>query len=368
MINFRYHVVSIVAVFLALALGLILGGSLLNQAAFEDLSRRVQDLNEEAEENHEQINELTQAQQYRDSVIRELTPTMVDGTLTGHTTVIVSLPGADNDTVGAMRSVIEEAGGQVSGTVRLSDAWSDPNGDDAFTGPLDTLGLADLAVDGQDDPTAQQRAAQALADAVTGEAADPAAGPADGSAGEASAAPSDAPPGSTDTADPQDGPEQTDGATGTDGTAATGPAPADVLEAFADADLVDIDGDPAAGADTVYVAVPPRGADDSDEAVEQAATAHQGWINLAAAVDSDASATVLAGPASAALERGFLKAVRDDGDWSNSYSTVDSADTPAGQVAAVYTLAAELGGAESGHYGVDDTDGPLPRIPEGIEQ
>ena len=41
MIDFRYHVVSIVAVFLALALGLFLGSTTLQGRVFDDLKGRV---------------------------------------------------------------------------------------------------------------------------------------------------------------------------------------------------------------------------------------------------------------------------------------------------------------------------------------
>ena len=44
MIDFRYHVVSIIAVFLALSVGLVLGASFLKEAAVSGLDTQVQDL------------------------------------------------------------------------------------------------------------------------------------------------------------------------------------------------------------------------------------------------------------------------------------------------------------------------------------
>ena len=44
MINFRYHVVSLTAVFLALAVGLVLGSTVLNGPMLDALENRVNNL------------------------------------------------------------------------------------------------------------------------------------------------------------------------------------------------------------------------------------------------------------------------------------------------------------------------------------
>ena len=57
MINFRYHVVSLTAVFLALAIGLVVGTAALNGPVADSLKDQVQGLNRDNSNLREQQNQ-----------------------------------------------------------------------------------------------------------------------------------------------------------------------------------------------------------------------------------------------------------------------------------------------------------------------
>ena len=65
MINFRYHVVSLTAVFLALAIGLVVGTAALNGPVADSLEDQVDALSKDNSNLRDQVN------QYRDEVNRE---------------------------------------------------------------------------------------------------------------------------------------------------------------------------------------------------------------------------------------------------------------------------------------------------------
>lgn len=55
MINFRYHVVSLTAVFLALAIGLVVGTAALNGPVAENLKSQITALNKDNSNKRDQI-------------------------------------------------------------------------------------------------------------------------------------------------------------------------------------------------------------------------------------------------------------------------------------------------------------------------
>ena len=81
MINFRYHVVSLTAVFLALAIGLVVGTAALNGPVADSLRDQVQALNRDNSNLRDQQN------QYRDELNRaqdfatEVSPALLNGKL-----------------------------------------------------------------------------------------------------------------------------------------------------------------------------------------------------------------------------------------------------------------------------------------------
>lgn len=125
MISVRYHAVSLAAVFLALALGVVLGASgvsdrLLHAVAAdrEDLAVQVQQLTAENER-------LSGAQRAADEFAARTGAATVAGTLTGRSVVLLTV-GADAADRDAVAALVTAAGAVHTGEVGLTDAVVDP--------------------------------------------------------------------------------------------------------------------------------------------------------------------------------------------------------------------------------------------------
>ena len=125
MINFRYHVVSLTAVFLALAIGLVVGTAALNGPVVDTLKDRVDALSKDNSNYREQAN------QYRDELngsqdfVTELSPALLNGKLTGHKILVVVLP-TGKDYVDGVTSMLKVAGATITGQLTVEDKFFDP--------------------------------------------------------------------------------------------------------------------------------------------------------------------------------------------------------------------------------------------------
>jgi hypothetical protein len=124
-INFRYHVVSLTAVFLALAIGLVVGTAALNGPVADTLRNRVDALSKDNSNYREQAN------QYRDQLNRtqdfatEVSPTLLDGRLAGRKIVVMVLPSGQDYAEGVI-DMLKVAGAKITGTVTVQDKFFDP--------------------------------------------------------------------------------------------------------------------------------------------------------------------------------------------------------------------------------------------------
>ncbi|MGH3159565.1 MAG: copper transporter, partial [Streptosporangiaceae bacterium] len=120
MINFRYHVVSIVAVFLALAIGLVLGATELQGASINVLTRTSNSLSSDLNAAHAQ-NALLQQQLTADQgFAQDGEARLLDGLLTGQRVVVVAAPGAPGAVVNGVTTAVRQAGASVTGQVNLA--------------------------------------------------------------------------------------------------------------------------------------------------------------------------------------------------------------------------------------------------------
>ena len=108
MISYRHHVVSLVAVFLALAAGVALGGGPLS-----DLARDPATTSAKATV---QRQEAQRVASFGDDFATAGAATLYDGRLEDQSVAILTLPGADEDVVSGLAGQVEGAGGTVSGT------------------------------------------------------------------------------------------------------------------------------------------------------------------------------------------------------------------------------------------------------------
>jgi hypothetical protein len=112
-ISFRYHLVSIVAFFLALALGVLVGTTVVNQGLIQDLDRRTEAAVKSADELRRQVSELRSEVRLRDRFAQAVEPLLVEGRLTGREVVLVTLEGVDASEVDTVRSALQSAGASV---------------------------------------------------------------------------------------------------------------------------------------------------------------------------------------------------------------------------------------------------------------
>lgn len=127
MIDFRYHVVSLVAVFMALAVGIVLGAGPLGQEISSTLEGQVKDLREERNGLRAQLDQAEGRDELKDQAVQVVTPALAADQLTGRRVGLITLPGADRNIVGQVQERLTAAGATVVLTVRVGDAWHDPD-------------------------------------------------------------------------------------------------------------------------------------------------------------------------------------------------------------------------------------------------
>lgn len=144
MIDFRYHIVSLVSVFLALAVGIIIGSFALRGGVGEALQGQVDDLRGNNSKLHEQLDRSQDAAQRQDQYAEDIAPTALAGQLKGKRIAVMALPGTEDSLVNGSRSSLESAGATVTTTVRLDDSWvsdTGPEQERQLTTAATTLGL-----------------------------------------------------------------------------------------------------------------------------------------------------------------------------------------------------------------------------------
>jgi len=338
MVTFRFYLVSIVAFFLALAVGVVVGSVL-----DEGISNSLQDRLERVEGNlddtvasiDDKNREIDDLQRYAE----ESAPFAVENRLTGTSTLVVAEPGLDTGPVEDLVQRLRQGGSHVEGIVWLDPRW-DLTDDEDKGRFAEIADAADLSV--------QQLHRGAWSDLLT----------------TASAGPTDPDPTTTTTDAPPEG--------GSDGTTTTTVVPGPPLDLFSNElltqleeggflRLVRLDGDDAEGGSSLtVVAVTGR---ESEFAVpgsaaialsEQSTGLELPTVLAEIWVDGDDSEDP--------PERGII--VRGAASRSGAgFSTVDDLELVAGRVATALALGDQREGVV-GHYGYGpDVDGVLPRWP-----
>ena len=139
MIDFRYHLVSLIAVFLAIALGIIIGTTALNEPLQANIEGQVTELEQDKRALEDRTQQLQTQVDSSDAFAEAVAPALVEGALTG-SSVLLILGNEDvlPEQVEQVTALITEAGGEVSGTISLRPEYSDPstasaNASDVFT-------------------------------------------------------------------------------------------------------------------------------------------------------------------------------------------------------------------------------------------
>ena len=317
MIDFRYHLVSLVAVFLALALGIVLGAGPLRESLGEQLTGQVEQLRTEKDDLRAANSALTEQSSRQAQFIADSGQQLVSGTMPQGTRVALI---TDHDNLQAAHDttaeLIHDAGGTVAGTITISPAIGDPSGEPKRAEALDALRAAVPGLD-LSDPNSGAALIHALHQSLD--------------------------PASTLTPQQRAAVQNTLNASGLITTRAVIDQPVDA----------------------VVLMVSPA----SDHAVrtdsaEQAADRAQRLDTIQARFVDDASATglslVLAGPSSNANESAGIIRTQRSATGERSASTVDDLTSAAGPVITALAVAEQLNGGRGDYGTAPDASAPLP--------
>lgn len=315
MIDFRYHLVSVVAIFLALSVGIVLGTSFLEDPAIKTAQSLADGLSKGNTVLRDEIEALQTREAGNDAFVAAATPRLVQDALATESVVIVEAPGATSGMREAVQEVIAESGATVTGRVTLTDRYVDP----ARVASIDKLVTEVKPIDMNVpvEGTTYDRAATLLADAIV-------------------------------TSDPAQ--------VGKVNPTATG-----ILEAFQRDGLLSVTDQPAKRADLAVLIAPAE-----PYLGESAAPQASAIVSMALGLDEAGRGAVLAGALPATMSGGAIAALREDTAVAEKVSSVDNVDMPAGRIVVVYALREQLSGVTgqygigSGVSGVEPSASPIP--------
>ena len=121
MIDFRYHLVSLVSVFLALAVGIVLGAGPLKEPIGESLQSQVDSLRSDRDDLRAQIDAASGNIDKQNDFVTSAAPELIGDTLNGEDVSIIGAPAADPEQVEEVTNRIKEAGGAIGGDVSFVD-------------------------------------------------------------------------------------------------------------------------------------------------------------------------------------------------------------------------------------------------------
>jgi hypothetical protein len=123
MINFRFHIVSLIAVFLALAVGIVMGSTVINTAIVDGLRREIRRVEKSSDDQRAENADLGDQNQRLQSFVDDSAAATVAGALTDRPIATTALRGTDEDTVKQQVQLLQAAGANTNGIVWLEDKW-----------------------------------------------------------------------------------------------------------------------------------------------------------------------------------------------------------------------------------------------------
>ena len=164
MVDFRYHLVSIIAVFLALAVGIVVGTAALNGPIQDNLRRSFQAQALDKRTLEDDVRTLQGQVAASDEFAAVLAPQLIDGALAEQRILIVTGADTPGDLADQLRPRLTDAGAAVTGTLEVQPALAAPSSRQL----LEDL-VASVVPAGVELPAGEpvERAAAALAAALT---------------------------------------------------------------------------------------------------------------------------------------------------------------------------------------------------------
>lgn len=301
MVDFRYHLVSIVAVFLALGIGVLMGSGIVGEPLLDNIRDRARDVQAFNDRLKDDVVDLEHDLSVSRRFTEAVEPMLVDGRLSGEDVVIVEVASGDVPVDALLDSLEDGAGARVASIVTINEDFELASEED----------VADLArITGS---TAEREELRTEAATMIGERI--------ATLAQRRRAVQDA---------------------------------GDILHALEDEGFVDLaeeeEGAPVPPGASVVIAA--SGVTDPTFRIDQVVT------SLGEAAAEGAPVVVVETTDSA---WGIAGSVRGEGELSNLIATVDNVDKLSGRIALVMTLERMQDG-EPGHYGEKDDDVPV--IPE----
>ncbi|EOM78471.1 copper transporter [Rhodococcus rhodnii] len=303
MITMRQHAISIAAIFLALAIGIVLGSGLLSNGLVAGLRDDKADLGRQLDAAQEETNRLNEQLGAADGFDAAVAGRVVRDTLAERSVLLVTTPDTDPGDVDGVTRTIEAAGGAVSGRIALTDEFVDARSGDRLRTVVNNVVPAGVSL-GTGAVDQGSMAGDLLGSVLV--------------------APADAP-----------------------GPPATAEERALALDALRGGGFLSYEGgDVVPGQAAVVV----TGGQSPEEA--EAPTGNRGAVvaRFAAALDARGGGVVLAGGSGAAQGNGAIAVARADAALAAAVTTVDDVDRESGRITVPLALAEQLGGG-AGRYG-----------------
>jgi Copper transport outer membrane protein, MctB len=297
-IDFRYHLVSIVAVFLALAIGIVVGSTALKPAVLSGLQQTAAQERKQIDSLIAQNAGLKQQRDAAQQFAASGEHLLLHGLLDGQRVVLVQAPGAPGGVTTGVSAALTQAGAVVTGQLQVQQQFFSTGTQAA----LDTLNhqLTPAGVT-LNTVTAQAQAAELIAYAIMTQPSQPPVG------------------------------------TSVDTT---------ILNRYAAGGFLSISNGKLAARATLAVVIipasPPSTSDTNTEA--------QNLVTLAQQLSVAGGGSVLAGQLTGSGPGSAIDVLRTSSQ-AGRVSTVDDADFTTGQIVVAQALQAQLSGGKPGNYG-----------------
>ncbi|NES16525.1 MULTISPECIES: copper transporter [Micromonospora] len=307
MINFRYHVVSLTAVFLALAIGLVVGTAALNGPVADSLKENVNALRKDNSQMRQSVNSLQKELDMEEDFAAEMAQVVLPGKLAGHRVLVLSLPSGRDHTEGVVK-MLQLAGANITGRIDIQDKFINPDSNNNLLELANGVQVSGLPGNGHGVETSSALLASVLLDRPQGSPATPDA------------------------------------------------ERRSVLQSYATAGYLTPE-DKINGAAEAVVLVSGQPYVDKDSAKKD-----ESVVKIAEQFDRT-GAIVVGGMGSAGGN--VVSVVRGDPVLSQTISTVDNANTVQGQLVTSLALVQQLTEKKAGQYGVGDNAASLlPKLPQ----
>jgi hypothetical protein len=300
MISLRQHAISLAAVFLALAVGVVLGSGLLSDTLLSGLRDDKRQLQNQINALDQQKNALNEQLKSANDFDTAMASRMVHDALPQKTVVIFRTPDASDDVVDSLKRVVGDAGGGITGVVSLTQQFVDANASEKL---LSVVNSSILPAGSQLSTTLVDQGSQAgdLLGIVLQVSKNPSAPPVDDAQRETA------------------------------------------LSALRQTGFVTYTGRVSAANTAIVV----TGGALGDDAGNRGSTV----ARFAAALAPHGSGTVLAGAGGSSSGAAAVAVTRADPAMAATLTTADDVDVEAGRITTVLALHDLIGGGHGGHYG-----------------